>query len=139
MRSVYLMVVTTLSIFSSSVAQTPAEWLGKETALWQAAKEKNRAPFEAAFDSAFVGVYADGLHQREAELAAVGQGDLREYQLSDFAVRQLGPQVVLLTYKAVVTGDASGIDFSGTYWLASVWQLQGSTWRAVMHSEVKAP
>src|SRR5207249_5611063 len=86
----------------------------------------------------FVGVYADGLHNRDAEMAQVRPANLKDYHLSDFTVHRLSPQVVLLTYKVVVNGESGGKDVSGTYWVASVWQMRGQQWRTMMHAETKA-
>jgi len=44
----------------------------------------------------------------------------------------------LLTYKVVVNGESGGKDVSGTYWVASVWQMRGQQWRTMMHTETKA-
>src|SRR2546430_13530112 len=43
-------------------------------------------------------------------------------------------RTTLLTYKAVVAGDAGGQDFSGTYWVASLWRKIGGQWRSEEHT-----
>ena len=138
MRRIWLLASALVCGTTAAMAQASVDWMNKETAMWQAVKDKKVDAFSAGLDSAFVGVYADGLHNRNAELAMVRPADLKEFHLSDFTVHRLSPQVVLLTYKVVVSGESGGKDMSGTYWVASVWQKRGQRWRTVMHTEEKA-
>jgi len=120
------------------MAQASVDWIGKETAMWQAVKDKKMDAFSAGLDSTFVGVYADGLHNRDTEVAQVRSANLKDFHLSDLTVHRLSPQVVLLTYKVGVNGESGGKDVSGTYWVASVWQMRGRQWRTMIHTETKA-
>jgi len=139
MRALWLIAGALLSGATQTMAQRSVDWMAKETAVWQAVKDKNFDAFGAGLDSTFVGVYAEGLYNRDREIAQVRPANLRDFHLSDFTVHRLSPQVVLLTYKVVVHGESGADDFSGTYSVASVWQLRGRRWRTVMHSESKAP
>ena len=137
MRATWLIAGSLLCGAVSALAQASAEWSGRETALWQAVKDHKMEVFSAGLDPTFVGIYPDGLHSRATEVAQARPANLKDFQLSQFTIRSLGPQVVLLTYKAVVSGKSGGKDFSGTYWVGSLWQMRGKQWRTLMHTEVK--
>jgi len=124
---------------AQAFAQATDEFVARETAVWQTVKDKRLDAFAAALDSSVVAVYADGIHTRAAEVASVRQTNLRSFTLTAFATRHLDPAMTLLTYRAVVAGDAGGQDFSGTYWVASLWRKVGGQWKTVFHTEVKAP
>ena len=129
-----LLPVSTLQAF----AQATDEFVARETAVWQAVKDKRLDAFTAALDTSVVGVYADGIHTRAAEVASVRDANLRSFTLSAFVTRHLDPITTLLTYRAVVAGDAAGQDFSGPYWVASLWRKVGGQWKTAFHTEVKA-
>lgn len=137
MRAAWLITSFLFCSAVSAVAQASAEWTGREMAMWQAVKGHQMEVFSDGLDATFVGIYPDGLHNRETEVAQARPATLKDFQLSDFTVHRLSPQLVLLTYKAVVSGEAGGKDFSGTYWVGSLWQSRGKQWRTVMHTEVK--
>jgi hypothetical protein len=139
MRTACLITAALVCGVSSAIGQASADWTARETAMWQAVKDKKIEPFAAGLDSTFVGVYTDGLHTREIEVAQVRQVNLKTFRLSDLTVRRLDRKVVLLTYKADVAGESGSTDISGSYWIASIWQMRGAQWRGVMHTEVKAP
>jgi hypothetical protein len=124
---------------AQAFAQAGDEFVARETAVWQAVKDKQLEAFTAALDTSFVGVYADGIHTRAAEVASVRPTNLRSFTLTEFATRHLDPRTTLLTYRAVVAGDAAGKDFSGTYWISSLWRKVGGQWKTAFHTEVKAP
>ena len=138
MPTVWLIIAALFCSAASVMAQAPVDWTAKETAMWQAIKDKKLEPFSAGLDSAYVGVWDDGLHDRDTEVAGVRQDNLKDFRLSDLTVRRLDPHIVLLTYKSVVS-DSGSTDFSATYSVASVWQLRGGRWRVVMHTAHKAP
>src|SRR6266516_535256 len=138
MPTAWLIIAALFCSAASVMAQASVDWTAKETAMWQAIKDKKLEPFSAGLDSAYVGVWDDGLHDRDTEVAGVRQDNLKDFRLSDLTVRRLDPHIVLLTYKSVVS-DSGSTDFSATYWVASVWQLRGGRWRVVMHTAHKAP
>jgi hypothetical protein len=115
------------------------QWLARETSAWQAVRDKKSDAFAALLDPGFQAIDSDGVHDKAANLAMVPQTNMRSFQLSDFTARQVDPRSVVLTYKATVEGDAGGTDFSGAYWCSSVWRLVGGHWRAILHTESKAP
>jgi hypothetical protein len=69
----------------------------------------------------------------EAQVAAVRQEAIQGFELSDFANRNIDPETVLLRYKLVLTGSNAD-----TYWVSSVWHLEGHEWRTVLHTAAEA-
>ena len=139
MRTSILLLATLLPVGAAQAfAQATDEFVARETAVWQVVKDKRLDAFTAALDTGVVAVYADGIHTRAAEVASVRQVNLRSFTLTEFATRHLDPGTTLLTYRAIVAGDAGGQDFSGTYWVSSLWRKAGGQWKTVFHTEVKA-
>ena len=139
MRTSIFRLATLLSLGAAQTfAQATDEFVARETSVWQAVKDKRLDAFTVALDTSVVAVYADGIHTRAAEVASVRQANLRSFTLTEFATRHLDPRTTLLTYRAVVAGDAGGQDFSGTYWVASLWRRVGNQWKTAFHTEVKA-
>jgi len=140
MRTSMFLLATLLPVGAAQAfAQATDEFVARETAVWQAVKDKRLDAFTAALDTGVVAVYADGIHTRAAEVASIRQVNLRSFTLTEFATRHLDPRTTLLTYRAIVAGDAGGQDFSGTYWVSSLWRKAGGQWKTVFHTEVKAP
>jgi len=129
----------TEAMMSAVVAQAADDFAARENAVWQAIQDKKFDTFAAALDKSFVAVYADGVHTRDAEIAAVRQVDQRSFRLTDLVIHPLDAQTTLLTYKAAFTADAAGADISGTYWASSLWRKTAGRWRTVFHTEVKTP
>ena len=93
--------------------------------------------FGAFLDADYSGVYADGVHSRDAEIEAVRQEHLRSFALSSVSAKQLDAHLQKLTYKITVKGDFGGVDFSGDYWAMSLWRSTGGQWLLVAHTEAK--
>jgi hypothetical protein len=110
----------------------------QERGLWDAVKQKNLGAFRAALAPAYAGVYADGVHDRAAELQVVASTRLRRFQMEDLQVHQPAGNTVVLTYKITEDGDIAGTALSGTYWASSVWHKAGRNWQTVLHTEARA-
>jgi hypothetical protein len=117
-------------------AQSTVDWNAKETALWQAIKDRQFDSFAAGLDSTFVGVYAGGTIGLDAQIAAVQQDTLASFQISEFTVRTVDSQTILLTYRVSVT--ATNTTQAATYWASSLWRLRAGGWRTVLHTAVAA-
>src|SRR2546430_8334419 len=92
MRAVWLITGALFCSITSALAQASVDWMSRETGMWQAVKDKRIDAFSAGLDSSFVGVYAEGLHNRDTEISQVRPANLREFHLSDFTVHRLGPR-----------------------------------------------
>jgi len=61
MRTSILLLATLLPVGAAqALAQATDEFVARETAVWQAVKDKQLDAFTAALDTSVVGVYADG-------------------------------------------------------------------------------
>jgi hypothetical protein len=120
-------------------AATP---LQKETAVWQAFKDKKADTFKGYLHPDFVAVYAEGKATRDQEVQSLKNSKIQSFAISDFNHRMIDPEDVLMTYTVVVKGMNGKEDVSGKYYASSVWHRVGSgktsKWVAVYHSEVKA-
>jgi hypothetical protein len=121
-----------------AAAQATDDLAQREQQVWEAVQKKQLDKFAAALDTGFVGVYSDGIHNRDTEIETIRQGNLRSFRLSDFSGRRLDGRTTLVTYKVDIQADAGGTDLSGTYWASSLWRNTGGKWRTVMHTEVRA-
>ncbi|NLU42649.1 MAG: DUF4440 domain-containing protein [Firmicutes bacterium] len=64
-------------------------------------------------------------------LRELPQSDRTEYRATDFEARQIGPDVVLLTYRAAVRDR----DMGRTTWTlrSSLWRRRDDEWQLVFH------
>jgi hypothetical protein len=111
--------------------------IAKEKAAWQAFKDKNSADFKQLVSPDLVAVYAQGVSNLQGELDSMAKTDVKSYSLSDFNVVQTDPDTAIITYKAQLESSMNGKDESGTYNVASVWQMKNGQWRAVFHTDAK--
>ena len=119
---------------SGAAGVTPLE---RETAVWNAVKAKDMKAFAASMTPDFVGVYANGTHDRARELNIVLRQTLRSFALRNFQVRMVDPDDMLMTYSADVQGTDEGESFSGRYWNTSLWHRYAGKWLTVYHGEAK--
>lgn len=120
---------------ATALAETP---LQKETAIWQAFKEKKASSFSAMFAPNYVGLYEDGTATRAKELENLEGSKVESFKIDDFASRMIGPNDMLTTYVVNVKGSMGKQDVSGRYHAASLWHRSGATWLTTYHSEIKA-
>jgi len=135
--------MTVLQLLSAvAIVTTPRPAAGvtpleRETAVWNAVKAKDMNTFAASMTADFVGVYANGTHDRARELSIVRRQTLRSFALRNFQVRMVGPDDMLMTYSADVQGTDEGESFSGRYWNTSLWHRHAGEWLTVYHGEAK--
>jgi hypothetical protein len=116
-------------------AETP---LQKETAVWQAFRDKTADAFGAMFAPTYVGLYDDGVATKAKELDHLKNDKHESFKISGFASRMIDPDDMLMTYAVDVKGMAGKDDMSGKYQAASLWHRTGNKWLAVYHTEIKA-
>ena len=60
------------------------------------------------------------------------------YELSEFKVIVLGDNIVLLHYTATFVGEhSSRSDFSGSYYVSSIWKRRQNGWQLVFNQDVR--
>lgn len=112
----------------------------READMWRYVKEKNGQAFRASVDTTlYSGIYYDGRRGSNLDVASYHWVDLERYDLSEMRAQAIDSSNVLVTYKAVLKGRATGVPVQGPYWMATLWHLRDGQWLAVFHSEVKGP
>jgi hypothetical protein len=96
----------------------------KETAAWQAYKDKKADDFKRLVSADFQGVYSDGISNLQKELDDMQKWDLRSFTLSNYNAISVGSDTIVTTYKAVIDATVEGKDASGTFNCGSVWKMQ---------------
>ena len=129
--------------FIASVAlalDTPSteEMKAKETAAWQAFKDKKADDFKKVVDPNMVGIYSDGIADMTKQIADMGKWDLKSFAISDFKSHSGGKDVVVTSYKVTLQGTFDGKDVSGLYNSGSVWKIENGQWLAIFHTNIKA-
>jgi hypothetical protein len=130
--------VFALGVVSLGASTDKDAVLKEEKALWQTVKEKNYDRFRKFLTDEYRGVYGEGIHNREQEVADVKKMDLGSYSLGEMGVVFLGKDIVLVTYKVRAQEKQDGKDISGSYNCASVWKRIGTDWRIAYHTEAKS-
>jgi hypothetical protein len=130
--------IVAAAVAASPALAAPSSPFARETAVWNAVRDKNLDVFSASMAPSFVGVYAFGLHDRAQEIGVVRNQTLRSFVLCNFHARMIDPNDMLMTYTADVVGTEDNKSFSGRYWNTSLWHRSSGKWLTVYHGEVKA-
>jgi hypothetical protein len=121
-------------------AQAPAAdsaLVSRETAVWQATREKNPDAYGALLDPQYTAVGSNGRRTRELELGDVGKIDLKSFRLDSVMTRALDAHTQVVTYLVTTHATAGGRDISGRYWDSSLWRDVDGKWLLVLHSSSK--
>jgi hypothetical protein len=116
-------------------APTPSDLLAQENAVWQAVADQRLDAFAAFLARDYVGVYPDGFKDAAQEVAAVRGITLARFQISDFVVRTVDANDVVVTYRIDGSGTNQGHDFAGRFNISSYWHRTGRQWRVALHTE----
>jgi ketosteroid isomerase-like protein len=111
--------------------------MAKETAAWQAFKDKKPDDFKKVVDKDFRGVYAEGVSDMQKELDDMKKWDMKSFTISDYTAFSDEPDVMVTTYIVKIEGTYDGKDSSGTYNAGSVWKKEGKNWLAIFHTNIK--
>ncbi len=138
-KSLSCAVAVLLTGISLSFAKTPDTDAikAKETAAWQAFKDKKADDFKKVVDKDFKGVYADGLSNMAKEMSDMGKWDMKSFTIGDFTSFSDEKDVIVTTYTIKLEGTFGGQDMAGTYNCGSVWKQENGNWLAIFHTNVK--
>ena len=109
-----------------------------EKNIWQAVKDKKFDAFQKMLSADFRAVYASAINKMEQEVADIKKVDLKSITFGEMDVVFIGKDAALLTYSVTVEGTEDGKSMSGKWNAASVWKKDGTDWKGVFHTEVKA-
>jgi len=99
--------------------------------LWQAFKSKDKATLSSLLDDGFR-QFEEGLStfgDKKTEVNAVDEYELISYTLSDFTVKPLSPNAVLVTYIAQYEGKSAGENLKAKSVFGEVWTHSGKNWQ----------
>ena len=93
-----------------SFAQTPdkAAMEAKETAAWQAYKDKKADAFQKVVDKDIKCVYDVGVADMAKELSDMKTADIKSFAISNFTIFTDEPDVIVATYNVKVEGSSGG-------------------------------
>ena len=133
----YTLTALFATIAVSFAGPDKATVLAKETAAWQAYKDKKADDFQKVVDKDIRCVYSDGISNLEKELADMKKWDIKSFTISDFDMFSDEKDVIVTTYTVKVEGSMGGKDASGTYNAGSVWKEENGQWLAIFHTNTK--
>jgi hypothetical protein len=137
MRMITLIASATL--FVAPVAANAATPLEKETAVWQAFKDRHADAFKSMMGPGYVGLYDDGIHSVDSELQALKNSRIQSFKIADLNSHAIDKgEDMLMTYTVDVKGSLGKQDISGPCRVASLWHKTGNKWLMVYHTEIKA-
>jgi hypothetical protein len=139
-KSLTCAVALLLATVAVSFAKTPDTDAikAKETAAWQAFKDKKADDFKKVVDKDFKGVYAEGASDMAKELSDMSKWDMKSFTIGDYASFSDEKDVIVTTYTVKLEGTYEGKDMAGTYNCGTVWKEENGKWLAIFHTNVKA-
>ena len=133
----YTMMTLLTTIAISTAAPDKDAMMAKETAAWQAFKDKNADDFKKVVDHDMIGVYADGIADMAKEMSDMQKWDMKSFKISDYKIHSDEKDVIVANYIVTLEGTFDGADASGTYNAGSVWKQENGKWLAIFHTNVK--
>ena len=139
-KSLSCAVALLLATVAVSFAKTPDTDAvkAKETAAWQAFKDKKADDFKKIVDKDFKGVYAEGVSGMAKELSDMSKWDMKSFTIGDYTSFSDEKDVIVATYTVKLEGTYEGKDMAGTYNCGTVWKEENGKWLAIFHTNVKA-
>ena len=124
---------------AASIAATPSKEavMAKESAAWQAYKDKKVDDFKKVVDKDVRVVYGDGVHNMESEVADMPKWDVKSFTISDYNIFSDEKDVIVATYTVKIDATREGKDMSGTYVAGTVWKQENGQWMAIFHTHIK--
>ncbi len=133
----YTLIALLATIAVSTAAPTNDEMMAKETAAWQAFKDKKADDFKKVVGDDMIGVYADGIADMAKEMSDMQKWDMKSFKINDYKIHSDEKDVVVACYTVTLEGTFDGQDASGTYNAGSVWKQKNGKWMAIFHTNVK--
>ncbi|MBA3544486.1 MAG: nuclear transport factor 2 family protein [Chthoniobacterales bacterium] len=133
----YTLIALLATVAVSIASPDKDAMMAKETAAWQAFKDKDADAFKKVVDHDMLAVYADGIADMTKEMSDMQKWDMKSFTISDYKTHSDEKDVVVATYTVTLDGTYDGQDASGTYNAGSVWKQEDGKWLAIFHSNVK--
>jgi hypothetical protein len=110
----------------------------KETALWNAFKNKDMKPFEEYLGADTVVVDSGGVMNKTNLPDGMKMCDIKSFSLSDWNLTKISPTTALLVYKGTQQGTCGGAPVPPHVWASSLWVKRKDVWVTVFHQETPA-
>ena len=112
----------------------------RETALWEAWKNKQAAPMREAFSEDMVLVGDMGPESKAQVIQALTGPDctVQDFSLSDFKLTLFDRDAALLTYKSTHHSTCGGRALPANVNASSLWLKRGGKWLVALHQETPA-
>jgi hypothetical protein len=140
MKKLLTLGVTVLFAMSSMALASPDKdaVIAAEKEAWQSIKDKKFDAFQKMLASDFRGVYANGINKADKEVVDVRTLDFKSFTLGEMDVVFIDKDAAMVTYPVTIEGTEGGKDISGKAYAASIWKKDGTGWRIVFHTDMKA-
>lgn len=107
--------------------------IGMEKKMWEAFASGNSASF-GKIVSADAMMICGGFKESGAEYARIVENvNLSNYELSEFDVKVINPNVVLTNY--IVKVDCQDYTLAGTFRVSSLWINEDGNWKVVFNQD----
>ena len=134
--SMCILVLSALMTSSLCFAQAGHDALiAKEKEAFETFKTKKADAFGSLLGKDFLGVDANGVLDKSAEVKSVAEADIKDYALSDIKVVMAAKNTAVLTYTLTQHGTYKGQALPAKVYASSVWVNRGGKWLAVFHQE----
>ena len=110
----------------------------KETALWNAFKNKDMKPFEEHLGDDSISIDSSGVMNKTSLPEGMKMCDIKSFSLSDWKLIKATTTTALLVYKGTQEGTCGGAPVPSTVWASSLWVKRKDVWVAVFHQETAA-
>jgi hypothetical protein len=122
-----------------SIDSVSTQVVDLEKLAWELAKKKDRAALGRLLAEDYTEIIDDGVFDKAHLLAYLNDVTLIRYSLTDFTVKRLTPDAVLLVYHVTEVGAYKGSRFQANNNIASLWIKRDNRWRNVLFQETPAP
>ncbi len=134
----YLTLGILFAVVTAAIASPDTDAIkARETAAWQAFKDKNVAAFQKLLSPEMRAVYDTGIKTVQGELANMQKMVITSFTISDFNAVAVGDDTIVATYKVASQATAEGKDVSGNLNAGSVWKKINGEWLAIFHTDSK--
>jgi hypothetical protein len=111
------------------------EIIDKEKLTWELSKKKDKLRLATLLTEDFTEITDEGIFDKAGVLANLDGLSLTDYSATDFTIKTIAPNIVLLIYKVTVTGSFKGHAFKSDNYASSMWVKRDGGWQNVFFQE----
>lgn len=119
-----------------SAAPAKETLMALEKQGWEAWKARSPQGFTASMSDKYVGFSPNGREDKAAWIKGFEQKcEIKSYSFSDDQMNMVGPDVAVLSFKAVQDYTCDGKKGPENVWASSIYVREGDTWKSVFYAE----